>query len=138
MVYRMSPEPAPERATLGAFAPLFPVRDLPAALEHYVQLGFTVEPHDEDTEYAFVRRDNARLHLSYTPDHDPKTGAACVYLECSDVDALAREWRSAATGGRTGEPRDKEYQVREAAHVDLDSNMILIGTRIEPSPATGG
>jgi hypothetical protein len=133
MVTFMSPEPlAANRVSLGCIAPIFPVRDMQAACAHYRSLGFTVEPYEDGTEHAFAGRDDARLHLSYQPDHDPGTGAACVYLQVSDVDALAREWRAVPTG-RTSKPLDREYKVREAAHIDLDNNMIRFGSPVQPS-----
>lgn len=120
-----------DRPALIGFAPIFPVTDLRRAVEHYSRLGFEVTRYADGAEYAFAVRDGVQLHLSHTPDHDPERGAACVYLYVDDAAALAAEWRQPGIGGRTGLPRDMEYGIREAVHVDPDNNMIKFGSRID-------
>ncbi len=120
---------SPDRTALLRFAPIFPVADMRRAVEHYTKLGFALDPYEDGTEYAFAERDGVQLHLSYTPGHDPTTGAACVYLYVADAAALADEWRE-IDSGRTSPTRDMEYRIREAVHVDPDNNMIKFGSRL--------
>ena len=108
-------------------SPIFPVRDLAAALAHYRRLGFAVEEHKGDEAYGFARRDNALIHLSVAPDVDPLRTAGCAYLYVDDADLLHAEWADAAVDGRLVEPVDTEYGLREGGHVDPDGNLIRFG-----------
>jgi hypothetical protein len=126
---RFVAEDRPDHA--GPVCATFPVADLHRATGHYTKLGFTVSPYEDGAEYAFAERDGVELHLSYTPDHDPRTGAACVYLYVQDAAELVREWRASGSG-RTGQARDMDYGVREAVHVDPDNNMLKFGSFINP------
>jgi hypothetical protein len=62
--------------TMQRAAPIFPVRDVTAALTHYRQLGFDVRaygpPGEANPEYGFVRWGEVELHLSLSPEHNPK------------------------------------------------------------------
>ena len=97
------------------FSPIFPVRDLAAALDHYATLGFETLAYADGADYGFANRDGTGLHLaatlatgtstaprrtctSGTPTHCTRSGAAPV--------SAARPGRSArcSTGcakGRT-------------------------------------
>ena len=55
---------------LRSFSPIFPVRDLRRALDHYAALGFEVRPYAEGDFYGFADRDGAGLHLSSEHEHD--------------------------------------------------------------------
>lgn len=116
---------------LRYFAPIFPAQDMKRAVEHYESLGFTVDGYEDGSEYAFAKRDDVEIHLSATPDHDPLTGAACVYLYVEDAGALAEEWRRNGVGGKTGQAADTDYHVREGVHIDPDNNMIRFGSPIK-------
>jgi DNA-binding MarR family transcriptional regulator len=111
------------------WAPIFPVRDLAAALAHYAGLGFTVSAYENGGEYGFADRDGLSLHLSLRPGLDARKEASAAYLYVSDADRLAREWRRPGVGGRTTEPRDTPYRLREGAHIDPDGNLIRFGSR---------
>src|SRR5687767_13665942 len=99
-------------------SPVFPVRDLTAALAHYRRLGFSVEEHKGDEAYGFARRDNALIHLSVAPDVDPVRTAGCAYLYVDDADLLHAEWADASIEGRLVAPVDNEHGLREGGHVD--------------------
>jgi hypothetical protein len=83
-------------------APILPVRDMTAALAHYRQLGFEVQaygpPGEANPEYGFVRWGEVELHLSLSPEHDPKVSASSCYLYVSDADALHAALRPRVTG----------------------------------------
>jgi hypothetical protein len=109
-------------------APIFPVRDLLAALEHYRRLGFDVRPYDETVEYGFATRDGIQLHFTCQRDHDPLTQASAAYFYVENADALYDEWRESGADGRFGEPYDTEYGLREGMHIDPDGNLIRYGS----------
>lgn len=114
-------------------APVFPVRDVAVALEHYRRLGFEADAYDESDAcgpiYGFVKRDSIEIHLARVSDLDPKTNTSACYLYIDDADALYSEW-SRVVGGRTVAPTDTEYGLRELAHVDPDGNLMRVGASI--------
>lgn len=112
--------------TVG-FAPCFPVTDMRTALEHYDQLGFEVEEYTEGMQWARAIFGAAEVHLFVKQDHDPTRTAAAADLRVADCDALASKWGATGASG-TSEPYDTEYGMREAVHVDLDNNLIRIGS----------
>lgn len=114
-------------------APVLPVRRLDDACAHYRRLGFAVTTYDGGG-YGYAQRGSAQLHLSENPDTDPATSMVSVYLYVDDVDALAAEW--AAIPGRLVPPRDTDYGLREAAHVDPDGNLLRFGSPIQSEPDT--
>ena len=104
-------------------SPIFPVTDLPRALEHYAALGCLVTTHDET--YGFAARAGIELHLAVVADHDPLRTAAAAYLHVLDADALAAEWAGVE---RTGAPVDTDYGLREGWHIDPDGNLLRFGS----------
>jgi DNA-binding MarR family transcriptional regulator len=116
--------------------PMFSVRSLPAATEHYRALGFTVVPDADadaaadagDAVHAFARREGAGLHLVV---HDRADGAGGVaYLHVRDADALYAEWLGAGADGGLRAVETTGYGMREGAHVDPDGNVIRFGSDI--------
>jgi catechol 2,3-dioxygenase-like lactoylglutathione lyase family enzyme len=104
-------------------SPIFPVSDLPRALEHYAALGCVVSTHDEG--YGFAARGGAELHLVVVAADDPRSGPAAAYLHVPDADALAAEW-SGVPG--TELPVDTDYGLREGRHTDPDGNVLRFGS----------
>jgi uncharacterized glyoxalase superfamily protein PhnB len=113
-------------------APILPVRDVTGALAHYRQLGFEVRaygpPGEANPEYGFVRWGEVELHLSLSPEHDPKVSASSCYLYVSDADALHAVWQAANVRGRLGPPGDTPYRLREFSYVDPEGNLLRIGS----------
>ena len=107
-------------------APVLPVRDMRAAIEHYRALGFEVGEYDDPPTYAFASRDGVHLHLALVESLDPTQSMVSVYLYVSDAKALAEEW--ASLPGRHVAPRDTEYDLSEGAHIDPDGNLIRFGS----------
>ena len=71
-------------------APIFPVRDLEAALAFYARLGFTVSRYDEG--YGYATRERLRLHLQVSPELDPFANSSAAYVDTAEVDAVHAEW----------------------------------------------
>jgi DNA-binding MarR family transcriptional regulator len=116
--------PVPE---LRSFSPIFPVRDLGAALAHYAALGFRTFAYEDGDDYGFANRDGTGLHLAASAEGDaPHPGAAYLYVR--DADALYAEWTRPGIGGHTHPVRPTPYQLREGSHVDPDGNLIRFGS----------
>lgn len=122
-------EPTPTR--LLKFSPIFAVRDLRLALDHYRDLGFQVRAYAEGDGYGFAARDGLNLHLSAEASFDPERDASETYLYVEDADALAAEWSRPGIGGRTTPVRTTEYKMREGGHFDPDNNLIRFGSDLK-------
>ncbi len=123
-------------ATIQQVSPILPVRDLDAALEHYRRLGFETAAHPvserpEIFPYGFARWGDAELHLAHVDHIDAEANRTGVYLLVDDVDALHSDWEAAGVEGRMFPPKDTDHGTREAAHIDLDGNLIRIGTLLQ-------
>jgi DNA-binding MarR family transcriptional regulator len=112
---------------LRRFCPIFPVRDLGAALAHYATLGFGTEASDDGDEYGFANRDGAELHLAADPGHDT-TRPGSAYLYVRDAGALYEEWSRPGIAGHTHRAEPTPYKLLEGAHVDPDGNLIRFGS----------
>ena len=130
-------------ARLQQFAPVFPVHDVRAALDHYASLGFATQTYDQgEAFYGFAERDGVNLHVALHEEHHHhhhdeggeehhhEFHPGVVYLYCDDADALAAEWSRPGIGGTTGPVHDTEYEMRESLHVDPDGNVIRFGSRV--------
>jgi DNA-binding MarR family transcriptional regulator len=111
-------------------SPIFPVRDLGAALAHYAALGFRTFAYEDGDDYGFADRDRVGLHLAADPAHDVAR-AASAYLRVRDADALYEEWSKPGIGGRTYPVAPTPYKLREGSHVDPDGNLIRFGSAID-------
>ncbi len=116
---------------LRQFSPIFPVRDLAAALAHYAALGFGTLAYENGDEYGFASRDGTGLHLAAHADHDAghqHRGAAYLYV--LDADALYAEWARPGIGGQTRPVGPTPYGLREGSHLDPDGNLIRFGSAV--------
>ncbi len=110
------------------FSPIFPVRDLAAALAHYSALGFDTAAYAGGSYYGFADREGIGLHLAADPSHDPARYTASTYLYVRDADALYEEWSRPGIGGHTHPVGPTPYGLREASHTDPDGNLIRFGS----------
>jgi len=106
--------------------PMFNVRDVADAADHYLRLGFTVLM--QGTTYAVVQRVGLTIALLQADRADRKLSGA-IYLHVDDADQLADEWRRA--GVPVTGPTDHDYGKREGSHTDPDGNLLRFGS---PSP----
>ena len=122
-----------EPRQLQRFCPIFPVRDLAAALAHYAALGFATNPYEDGDYYGFADRDGTGLHLAlhsgHDHDHDHGHGGS-AYLYVRDADALYEEWSRPGTGGQTRPAGPTPYGLREGSHTDPDGNLIRFGSPV--------
>jgi DNA-binding MarR family transcriptional regulator len=112
------------------FSPIFPVRNLAAALAHYSALGFDTSAYADGDEYGFADREGTGLHLAADPHHD-RTHHASTYLYVRDADALYQEWSRPGVGGHTRPVGPTPYKLREGSHTDPDGNLIRFGSPME-------
>jgi DNA-binding MarR family transcriptional regulator/catechol 2,3-dioxygenase-like lactoylglutathione lyase family enzyme len=115
------------------FSPIFPVRDITAALAHYASLGFVTVAYEGGADYGFADRDGVGLHFALDPGHDSARGGGASYLYVRDADALFDEWSKPGIGGVTRPVGPMPYGLREGSHTDPDGNLIRFG-----SPDDGG
>lgn len=116
--------------SLERLSPVFPVRNIDLAVEHYRKLGFTVRRYEGPDLYAFAERDRIELHLAQVDDLKPRRNMSAVYLYVDDADALYREWSRVQLDGRLIEPSDTSYGLREGACLDRDANLIRFGSAL--------
>jgi catechol 2,3-dioxygenase-like lactoylglutathione lyase family enzyme len=113
--------------------PVFPVAELPRALEHYASLGFTTSTHDD--RYGFAAWRGFELHLAVVPGIDPATSVVAAFLHVANADEVAAAWAGRwSRPARTVAPVDTAYGMREGAHVDPDGNLLRFGSPL-PSGA---
>ena len=111
-------------------APIFPVRDLGSAVDHYRALGFAVETYD-GAPYAYARWGEVEIHLAEVggrPSLKPKRNMSAAYLWVTDADALYTAWSTSSAGGTDHPPQDAPYGLREGAHLDEDANLLRYGS----------
>jgi uncharacterized glyoxalase superfamily protein PhnB len=122
----------PMTVSCTAVSPVFPVRSVRAALDHYRSLGFDAHAYREksgdEPVYGFLRWGPVEIHLSLTRDLDPEANTSACYLYVSDADALHAQWRAANAGGKLLDLEDTPYDLREFAHIDPDGNLMRIGS----------
>jgi catechol 2,3-dioxygenase-like lactoylglutathione lyase family enzyme len=116
-------------------APILPSRDLEATTAFYSRLGFERKGLWPD-EYLIVSRGDVGLHFFFAPDTDPFASVAGCYLYVADADALFAEFSrldlpDSGIPRLHGAPQDSDYGLREFALVDLDGNLLRIGSLIE-------
>ena len=101
-----------------------------AAVDHYRDsFGFAVL--HEESRFAVVERDDARIHLWLADGGGPGAeaylaGSASCRIEVDDVDELYEELRAAEVlhdVSRAG-VKDTDFGSREFATVDRDGNLI--------------
>jgi catechol 2,3-dioxygenase-like lactoylglutathione lyase family enzyme len=115
-----------------AVAPILPSRDLAATATFYSSLGFEQAGLWPD-EYLIVMRDEIGLHFFLSRDHDPASSDHGCYLYVPDADAVFAEFSrlglpTAGIPRLHGAPQDTDYGLREFAVVDIDGNLLRIGS----------
>jgi catechol 2,3-dioxygenase-like lactoylglutathione lyase family enzyme len=107
---------------LAGYDPVFSVRDVARAVDHYERLGFTTSHHDET--YAFASWGSLVIHLALAEQPDVHR-TSVLYIHVDDADELASDWRKA--GMEVVDPENQDYGKREGRHVDPDGNVIRFG-----------
>ncbi|HTZ27900.1 MAG TPA: MarR family transcriptional regulator [Streptosporangiaceae bacterium] len=111
------------------FYPIFPVRDLRAALAHYGTLGFKTVAYEDGADYGFANREGVGLHLSVHAGH-ARHRPASAYLNVRDAAALYEEWSRPGISGHTHPAEPTPWGMLEGSHTDPDGNVIRFGSPI--------
>jgi glyoxalase/bleomycin resistance protein/dioxygenase superfamily protein len=110
--------------TFRTVAPILPTSDMDRMRAHYEALGFKVRVHGG--EYGSAARDGCTVHF-HLQESVAEPGA--LYFGVDDADALHAEWVAAGVG-ETSDLFDPGFGVWEAAHTDLDGNVIRFGSPV--------
>ena len=113
-------------------APILQSRDLAATSAFYARLGFEQAGLWPD-EYLIVQRGDVGIHFVLAPEMDPWSTAGGCYLYVEDADALHAEFARLDLPAEGiprlhGSPEQTDYGLREFAVVDLDGNLLRIGS----------
>lgn len=111
-------------ATARRISPIFPVRDVAAALEFYARLGFSTRSY-EGAKYGFAVLGDVELHLG-RPPHRAELTPHSAYLYVDDADVLADQWSNAGADVRV--PVDTPWGQHEGVLIDLDGNVVRFGS----------
>jgi catechol 2,3-dioxygenase-like lactoylglutathione lyase family enzyme len=108
--------------------PMLPVRSLPASIEFYQKLGFTIEQRNDGWGWAMLRFDECRLMLDqsiYRHAGVPRESVLYLYPE-----SVAEYHQQVRKNGLTlPDLDDTFYGMREFRLDDPDGNRLWIGER---------
>jgi hypothetical protein len=123
--------------TYERLSPIFPVRNVARALEHYRKLGFEADAGPRTVEgdpiYGFVSFGCLELHLSRQPALDIVVNPSACYLCVDDAGVLHDRWRAARVDGKLTTPTSMPYDMLEFDHVDPDGNTLRVGSPLRKS-----
>jgi catechol 2,3-dioxygenase-like lactoylglutathione lyase family enzyme len=121
----------PEKRELTAFACVFTVSDVAAALTFYLeQLGFREQFRlGEPIPYAIVERGKVSIHLEGYGRDKAAVGKSHIYIFTGDVNALRDEFIGRDTT-IVHDPEDFPYGMREMELRDPDGNRITFGQNL--------
>lgn len=116
---------------MNRLIPMLPVRHMPASVEFYRKLGFSVEKQNEGWGWAMLRFDDCRIMVDQSIHlHPGAPGQSVLYLYPDDIVAYHAEVR------RNGlEIPDLEvtfYGLTEFRLDDPDGNRLWIGQERAP------
>jgi hypothetical protein len=126
----------PRTTNLTAVIPVLPSRDIAQTKLLYENLGFDCILVSPTGDYLIIRRDWVEIHFWHCAGLDPKTNTVSAYLRVANADVAS------ATFLQGGDPpqgcsfrpaKDKPWGMREAHFIDVDGNLINIGTPMDHS-----
>lgn len=111
---------------MNRLIPMLPVRSMPASVEFYQKLGFSVERKDDGWGWAMLRFDECRLMVDQSINAHPKGyREAIVYLYPQDVAEYHRQVRE--NGVAAEDLNVTFYGMTEFRLDDPDGNRLWIG-----------
>ena len=106
--------------------PMLPVKSMPASVEFYQKLGFTVERRQDDWRWAMLRFDDCRLMVDQSINAHPQARRqGVIYLYPNDVVEFHRQVRS--NGVKVPDLDTTFYGMTEFRIEDPDGNQLWIG-----------
>lgn len=116
---------------MNRLIPMLPVASMPASVEFYQKLGFSVERRNDDWGWAMLRFDDCRLMVDQSINHHPTAPRQPVlYLYPEDVVEYHRQARE--NGLDIPDLDVTFYGMTEFRLDDPDGNRLWIGQ----SPST--
>jgi len=111
---------------MNRLVPMLPVKSMPASVEFYQKLGFTVENRNDHWGWAMLRFDECRLMLDQSINkHADAPRQSVIYLYPEDVREYHRQVRG---NGVTIPDLDVTfYNMTEFRLDDPDGNRLWIG-----------
>ena len=106
--------------------PMLPVKHMPASVDFYRKLGFSVENKNDDWGFAMLRFDDCRLMVDQsinTPRSAPRPSV--VYLYPEDIEGYHRQLRE--NGLDVPDLTTTFYGMTEFRLEDPDGNRLWIG-----------
>jgi catechol 2,3-dioxygenase-like lactoylglutathione lyase family enzyme len=111
---------------MNRLIPMLPVRSVPASIEFYQKLGFSVEDRNDDWRWAMLRCGECRLMLDQSINAHPRGPRDSVlYLYPDDVVEYHAQARR--NGLRVPELDVTFYRMNEFRIDDPDGNRLWIG-----------
>lgn len=106
--------------------PMLPVRSMPASVEFYQKLGFSVEKRNDDWRWAMLRFGECRLMVDESINVHPQASRTSVlYLYPDDIGEYHRQIRK--NGVEVPELEVSFYDMKEFRFDDPDGNRLWIG-----------
>ncbi len=118
---------------MNRLIPMLPVKNLPASVDFYQKLGFTVEERNDDWRWAMLRFGECRLMVDQSINlHPAAPRDSVLYLYPDDIAEYHMQVR-----GRGVDVPDLEvtfYGMTEFRLDDPDGNRLWIGQRSPTDP----
>jgi catechol 2,3-dioxygenase-like lactoylglutathione lyase family enzyme len=113
--------------------PMLPVKSMPASVEFYRKLGFSVEKRNDDWRWAMLCLDECRLMVDESINVDPRaTRGGVLYLYPDDVATYHASLRD--NGVVIPDLHESFYGMLEFRFDDPDGNRLWVG-QAASSPA---
>ena len=105
---------------------MLPVKSMPASIEFYQKLGFSVEKQQDQWGWAMLVFDDCRLMIDQSISNGPNAARqSVIYLYPDDIGAYHRQ--VSANGLDIPDLETTFYGMTEFRIVDPDGNQIWIG-----------
>lgn len=111
---------------MNRLIPMLPVRSMPASVEFYCKLGFSVERRNDDWGWAMLRFDECRLMVDQSINVQPRAPRlSVIYLYPENIVEYHRQARS--NGISVPDLDVTFYGMTEFRLDDPDGNRLWIG-----------
>jgi catechol 2,3-dioxygenase-like lactoylglutathione lyase family enzyme len=111
---------------MNRLIPMLPVRSMPASVEFYKKLGFSVEKKNDDWKWAMLAFGECRLMVDQSINHHPNSPRECVlYLYPDNIVEYHGQVRK--NGLDVPDLDETFYGMTEFRLEDLDGNRLWIG-----------
>lgn len=115
---------------VSRLVPMLPVKSMPASIEFYQKLGFTVETRRDDWGWAMLRLDECRVMVDQSINvHRDLPKQSVLYLYPEDIVEYHRQVQS--NGVEVPRLESTFYGLTEFRLEDPDGNRWWIGQRTE-------